>query len=128
MADIFLSYSSEDRERVQPLVEVFQAAGWSVWWDRNIRLGESYDDAIDAAVKDARCVVTVWTESSVASRWVKNESMVGLERGVFVPVMLDPVELPIAFKTAQAADLTQWDGQPEGLADVASAIHGREPP
>ena len=132
MADIFLSYSSADRERVQPLVEVFQAAGWSVWWDRNIRLGESYDDAIDAAVKDARCIVTVWTESSVASRWVKNESMVGLERGVFVPVMLDPVELPIAFKTAQAADLTQWDGQPEGLANVVPAIeymlHGDGPP
>ena len=122
MADIFLSYASEDRERVVPLVEVLEAAGWSVWWDRNIRLGESYDDAIDNAVKDARCVVTVWTKGSVVSRWVKNESMVGLERGVLVPIMFDAVELPIAFKTNQAADLTQWDGHPEGLADVVAAI------
>ncbi len=37
MADIFLSYASEDRERVIPLVEALQADGFSVWWDRNIR-------------------------------------------------------------------------------------------
>ena len=34
MADIFVSYASDDRDRVQSLVEALEAEGWTVWWDR----------------------------------------------------------------------------------------------
>ncbi|MCZ6871640.1 MAG: TIR domain-containing protein [Gammaproteobacteria bacterium] len=37
MADIFLSYASEDRERVRPLVAALETGGFSVWWDSDIR-------------------------------------------------------------------------------------------
>ncbi len=37
MSDIFLSYASEDRERVRPLVEWLEEHGWSVSWDRKLR-------------------------------------------------------------------------------------------
>ncbi len=36
MSDIFLSYASEDRERVRPLAEALSRQGWAVWWDRII--------------------------------------------------------------------------------------------
>lgn len=36
MTDIFLSYASEDRERVRPIVNYLREAGWSVWWDRSV--------------------------------------------------------------------------------------------
>ncbi|MDH3973349.1 MAG: toll/interleukin-1 receptor domain-containing protein [Deltaproteobacteria bacterium] len=39
MSDIFISYSSEGREKVKPLAEVLAEQGWSVWWDRTIRTG-----------------------------------------------------------------------------------------
>lgn len=42
MTDIFLSYSSEDRERVLKLVHAFEALGFNVWWDRDIAHGENY--------------------------------------------------------------------------------------
>ena len=35
MSHIFLSYASEDRERVRPLAEALSQQGWSVWWDRS---------------------------------------------------------------------------------------------
>ena len=57
MTDIFVSYATSDRERIIPLVETFEAQGWSVWWDRQIMPGTSYDDMIEQAISHATCVV-----------------------------------------------------------------------
>ena len=108
MADIFLSYASGDRERVRPLVEALEAQGWSVWWDRHIRPGQSFDNVIQRELDDARCVVVVWTDDSVGSEWVKNEATIGLNRGVLVPALFDRVQIPLPFIRTQCADLVQW--------------------
>jgi hypothetical protein len=42
MADIFLSYASEDRELIEPLVEILEAQGWTLWWDRELIAGPSF--------------------------------------------------------------------------------------
>ena len=42
MADIFLSYTSSDRPRAEKLKAWFEEAGWSVWIDRDISLGEDW--------------------------------------------------------------------------------------
>ena len=39
MADVFLSYSSKDKDRVQPLVRALEREGWTVWWDRKTCAG-----------------------------------------------------------------------------------------
>lgn len=39
MADIFLSYAHIDLLRVQPLIQVLQQHGWSVWWNRTLLPG-----------------------------------------------------------------------------------------
>ena len=41
MSDIFLSYASEDRERVRPVAEALGRQGWEVWWDRDIPPGQT---------------------------------------------------------------------------------------
>jgi hypothetical protein len=33
MADIFISYASEDRDRVMPIIKALEEQGWSTWWD-----------------------------------------------------------------------------------------------
>jgi len=133
MADIFLSYAHDELERVEPLVRSLESKGWTVWWDREIRPGTSWDDAIEREVTSAACVVAVWTATSVESRWVKNESMSALERDVLVPVQLDDVELPIAFKGTQVADLTSWSGDVEApefltFVDAVTAVLRGERP
>jgi TolB-like protein/Tfp pilus assembly protein PilF len=126
VSDIFLSYASDDRERVRPLVEHLQAQGWSVWWDRQIRPGPSYHIEISKAIDAARCVVVVWSRHSVESEWVINEANEGLERDVLVPLMIDDVRVPLAFRSRQAADLTRWSGEEDaaGLSLVIEAIGG----
>ena len=110
MCDIFISYSSADRERIKPLVRILEGKGWSVWWDRDIQIGKTFDNAIEEAIDVSKCVVVVWTKSSVLSNWVRNEAIEGERRGILIPIILDEVEIPLAFRRIEAAKLTDWDG------------------
>ena len=109
MADIFLSYASEDRERVRPLVERLEEHGWSVWWDRRIPPGKTWPQVLEGALESCRAMVVVWTEKSVKSKWVRIETAEGVEMEGLVPVRLDVVKVPLQFRELQAADLTDWD-------------------
>ena len=108
MATIFLSYASDDRERITPLVTALEAQGWSVWWDRAISSGSRWDDVIQREIDAASAVVVAWTRKSVASDWVRTECMEALGRDILFPVQLDDVSVPLAFRRTQAVDLTGW--------------------
>ena len=47
MADVFISYASEDRDRAAKLASALGERGWSVWWDRKIVAGQAFDQAIE---------------------------------------------------------------------------------
>src|SRR5215831_8005705 len=110
MRQVFISYSSTDRERAKRLAEAVEAAGYSVWWDRQIAPGEIFDEAIEAALNQSACVVVIWSSASVKSEWVKTEAAEAAKRKVLVPVLLDSVTIPLEFRRIQAADLTHWNG------------------
>lgn len=110
MTDIFISYASEDRERAKTLAEALEAEGWTVWWDRLIPFGRPFDEVIQENLHAAKCVVVLWTDHSVASKWVRSEAAAAEERHTLVPAMLDQdVQLPLAFKLLQAAKLHDWE-------------------
>lgn len=108
MADIFLSYAADDRERVRPLVAVLEAEGWNVWWDRQITPGEIWDREIEEAVELASCVIVVWSHVSVVSDWVRSEANEGLEKHRLVPVLIDNVRPPMVFRSIQSSFLIGW--------------------
>jgi TIR domain len=110
MADIFLSYRRADRDRVVPLVALFEARGWTVWSETRIDAGEQWDEVIEREVDAASCVVAVWSHQSVTSRWVRAEAGEGLERGILVPVLIDSAKPPLEFRRVHAIDLTAWRG------------------
>jgi adenylate cyclase len=124
MADIFLSYASADRERVRPLVEVFERLGYQVWWDRKLETGIAFDKEIEIEVEAARCVVVIWSQASIDSDWVRAEAMEALERGVLVPLQIDAVKLPLVFRSLQTPQLTDWptSRSAEALNQVLQAI------
>lgn len=111
MADIFISYSSEDRKRAAQLADLLDGLGWTVWWDRQIIIGQAFDHAIERELDNAKSVIVLWSKHSVASEWVKNEAAVAAERGVLLPAMLEDVQLPLEFRRKQTADLTDWQGE-----------------
>jgi Tol biopolymer transport system component len=133
MTDIFLSYSSADREQVVPLVQALQEDGFVVWWDRDIRPGPSFDREIEQAIDSAGCMVVVWSSSSVESEWVRSEVEEGARRGILVPVMIEEVMPPLAYRRRQSADLSAWGGERDSnyeqlLAGIRATIAGTEAP
>jgi hypothetical protein len=110
MTDIFLSYSREDRSVVDSVAEALLAAGYQVWWDREIPVGYSYDEFIRLQLQRAKAVVVAWSPQSAASEYVRWEALQARDRGVLVPILIEQSELPPEFFWVQAADLTDWDG------------------
>ena len=111
MANLFLSYSREDAERVQLLANALEREGHDVWWDRHISGGEEFADVIEQALASADLVVVCWTENSVHSAWVRDEAAMGRDSGRMVPVALDNCIPPLGFRQFQTIDLSDWNGR-----------------
>lgn len=113
MADIFISYASVDRARAQILAEALPKHGWSVWWDRNIPPGKTFSQVIKEELEAAKCVIVVWSKTSVASEWVEIEAAEAKQRKVLVPALIDDVAkaIPLEFRRMQAAWLADWQGE-----------------
>src|SRR6266550_590254 len=76
MADIFISYAREDRQKAEWLSAALRDAGWSVWWDRGILPGSTFEQVIAHELSTARCVVVLWSAAARASNWVQVEASV----------------------------------------------------
>ena len=111
--DVFISYAKGDRSRAAELASVLKTKGWSVWWDRDILPGRTFDDVIEEALTGARSVVVLWSAESVKSRWVRTEASAAAERDALVPALIEPAAIPLEFRRVEAADLTNWHGNPD---------------
>jgi hypothetical protein len=112
MADIFVSYAREDREWVARFTErLREVGGWDIWWDRTIRPGEEFDEAIQKALSEARMAIVVWSVRSADSRWVRAEASDAAHRDILVPLRIDDVVVPLEFRTLETANLSTWQGE-----------------
>lgn len=127
MADIFVSYSRQDRARVAPLVAALEAEGWSVWWDPEISPGEEFDSLISRELDAARTLLVVWSPKSVDSRWVRGEARDAADRGVLVPVRFENARLPIDFRAVHTTDLDDWndDSQSGAFRSLCKALEAK---
>ena len=110
MADVFISYNQADRKTARLLEAGIASRGWTVWWDREIQVGQNFRPVIDQALDSARSVLVIWSGSSVGSDWVCAEAEEGRKRGLLFPVRLDDAKIPLVFRELQAADFRNWDG------------------
>jgi len=111
VTDVFVSYANEDRDRAGRLATALTALGWTVWWDRRILAGQTFDQAIERELYAAKSVVVLWSRHSVESEWVKSEAAAAAERDVLVPAAIDKIRLPLEFNRRQTADLIRWRGE-----------------
>jgi TIR domain len=109
MADIFISYSNEDRPRIARLADALERAGQSIFWDRQIPAGLTWRSYIGKALTDSKCVVVAWSAVSVESEWVLEEAELA-KKAKLIPVSLENVSPPLGFGGFQASDLSTWDG------------------
>jgi len=111
MADIFLSYTSSDRPRAERLKAWFEEAGWSVWIDRDISLGEDWADRIQKELESARLVVVLWGAEARRSEWVQKEAIAAQQSDRLVQVHATGLPLLAPFDTMQAVRMQSWSGE-----------------
>jgi TolB-like protein/Tfp pilus assembly protein PilF len=109
---VFLSYSRTDLDRARPVIALLEGAGFDVWWDGRLEGGENYLVTTENALETADCVVVLWSQTSVASHWARDEAQRGRERGCLVPLSLDGTMAPLGFRQFQLLDISGWNGAP----------------
>ena len=95
-AEVFVSYSSLDRDRVMPVVESLRGNGISVWVDEgNIHAADLWSEQIVQAIADCRVMVVMLSQNSTDSHNVVKEVMLASEqKKALLPVYLEPADIP----------------------------------
>src|SRR4030095_818725 len=129
MSDILLSYARVDSDKARQFEAALERCGWSVFWDRELVPGEGYRRAIEHELKQARCVIVLWSRTSVESEWVIDEAEAGKQNGCLLSVRIDEVEMPLGFRQLQAATLVDWAGSvdDEEFQLLTRRLHGLIP-
>src|SRR5262245_36862445 len=110
MADIFISYSKPDRDKVVMLAAYLESEGWTVWWDTNLTSGDAYRDEIMQQLSAASAVIVVWTHTSIKSDFVRAEAGQAKAQGKLIPVKDDDVnygDIPLPFGEMHTEDLSK---------------------
>lgn len=113
--DVYISYSSKDKEAVKPLAERLRDDGLRVWFDVwAIRPGDSIPGVIGNGLQNARVVLLFMSRNAFQSDWVKREYEVATLRDPanlahhLIPVLLEDCQVPDILRVLRYVD---WRGQ-----------------
>ncbi|MBL8559290.1 MAG: TIR domain-containing protein [Hyphomonadaceae bacterium] len=125
MTDVFVSYSSKDRDRVAEIVAGLVNEGFDVFWDQEIPAGHDWDTWIAKHLEAARVVVVLWSQESINSRNVRHEAKVALDCNKVIPVLLqEGLRLPLGFYEVQSIDFSDERLDPANTMTLATAVRG----
>jgi hypothetical protein len=121
---VFISYKREEAPAAERLRDALVEEGFDVWWDEDLQCGQAWAERIDQAVREAACVIVLWSERAVASQWVKYEAAQAMAREVYAPCRIELVELGSPYDRIQATDLIGWKGDPDhaGLHNLLQRV------
>ncbi len=100
MSDIFISYSSKDREQADLLTELLASAGLSVWIDQSgIEAASSWSEEIVNALDGCKAFIVMLSPNSIESKNVVREVALAFEKNKkILPLDLEPVSLPASMQ------------------------------
>jgi len=116
MTDIFISYKQKDRSSVERLARALRARGMDVFYDEKLIKGEAWSARVRDEVDRARCVIVLWTQTSVgpdrayASEWMAREAEQARRKARLVPVLMDEGRAPVVHEALGPVSLIGWNG------------------
>lgn len=126
--DVFISYSSKNKAAADAICHVLENNGIKCWMaPRDIPAGSEYGDLIDVAIKEARVLVVVFSETAASSRWVKGELNIAFEeQKVIIPYRIDST--PFSGQNRVILNHKHWiDAYPDyktKFNDLVEAVNG----
>lgn len=127
---VFISYSTADRDTASRVAESLSESGWRVWFSEwALQPGDSIAERIDEALSASDVLVLLLSQNAVESKWVSAEWNAALNsqltnRAVTVlPVLIGDCELPPALARLKYLDLrTDFDAQLAKLKDQLGVV------
>ncbi|HVR91409.1 MAG TPA: SUMF1/EgtB/PvdO family nonheme iron enzyme [Novosphingobium sp.] len=110
MADVFISYSHQDRAIAANFAALLLDAGFSVWWDDRLGPRKGWDRTIEQELATAAAVLVLWSPTAVESEWVRIEAYHAKQQDKLIPIMVRRCAPPIEFTFSQFLDLDEWSG------------------
>ena len=125
--NVFMSYSRRDTEIMQRIRDDLAAAGISVWTDKGIPPGApSWKVEIENAIREADCLVALFSPDAAQSRWVRAElDFADAQQKRVFPVLVggDAANaVPFGFSTYQWIDIRSLLDYPERIASLIAAL------
>lgn len=92
---LFISYSHQDSEQVEPMIHGLRDMGYRLWYDTGIAVGSRWPDTIAEHLMESNCVVAFISENAVASDYCQEELFFAMElRKPIVAVYIADTMLP----------------------------------
>jgi uncharacterized membrane protein YhaH (DUF805 family) len=110
MAGVFLSYSRADRALAERIVGHLRGLGVEVWWDEDMR-GVDWQDELERRIEALDAVLVLWTENSIASKNVRDEARLGLDREKLVNALVGQAKPPFPYDRVNGMPLDAWTGR-----------------
>lgn len=104
LVDVFISYSRSDAVVATDLARRLEESGIIAWFDDRIEADSQFDRTISEQIAAAKVVVTVWSETSVASQWVRAESLAAFNASKLLQVRTGKCEIPTPFNIVQTIE------------------------
>ena len=126
-AEVFISYASQNRDRILDLVERLRGAGVSVWIDQmGIEGAAMWSQQIVAAIRDCKVLILAISKNSASSENVVKELALASEgRKRILPVFIEEADIPetMAYQLAGIQRVEFFEGNEEaGLKAVIRAL------
>jgi hypothetical protein len=120
---VFVSYGHADRDRAAQLVAQLKSR-FNVFWDADLKPGDPWRQVLADRLREARCVLALWTAKLDDKSFVASEVERAALRGVLLPVKLDAnAYVPLGFDRWQHLDLADWPGRrAHGLGPLFARI------
>ena len=98
--EVFISYGSADRERIQDLVSRLRQAGVTVWIDEaGIEGAAMWSEEIVGAINHCKILILAISSNSTKSKNVVRElALASEEEKTILPVFLEPTDIPESMK------------------------------
>jgi hypothetical protein len=98
MADIFVSYSKQDRVHALKLSSWLEAQGWTTWRDKTV-VADGIRDENVTELNQARAVIVLWSAASVGSPHILHEAIAARDAKKLLHVKvsgLDRQRIPVS--------------------------------
>ncbi len=123
--DVFLSYTSSDRELAVRILGALERAGLSVWWDAKLTEGTPFDLQIKDALVESVALVALISRDALKSKWVRWEIAQAPAGGMrVVPVLADDVAASELPRAVAAFSPLRWLEPVDALAAEIAACLG----